>query len=193
MRLEQVLSQEEFDALLLLFSEDRDQAGLVYEDIRRNLLRYFESRNCRDSDILTDETLFRVATKAHTFDPARHTRPSSFVFGFASKILLEYARDPVKMRITYDRWVQTPVAAAMAVDHGESDEPEDVNCLNRCLAEMTEADRDLLLAYYSKEKHEKIKARKQLAAEMGVKMETLHMRVHRLRATLRKCMKRCKK
>ena len=41
-----------------------------------------------------------------------------------------------------------------------------------------------------KEKQEKIASRKLLAETLGIKMETLHMRVHRLRESLKKCMKR---
>ena len=189
MRLEKVLTQEEFDGLLSLFSDDREAAGLIYEELRTSLVRYFETRDCRDADMLADETLSRVAGKAHTFDPTRHTRPSSFVFGFASKILLEYSRDPQKMRVTYDRWAQ-----AAFIETGEADEDEeDLACLQRCLAELSVEDRELLIVYYSKEKQAKIASRKELADRLGIKMETLHMRVHRLRQGLKKCMTACRK
>ncbi len=191
MRLEKILTQEEFDELLGLFSPDREAAGIVYEEIRSNLLRYFESKDCWDSDILADETLFRVASKAHTFDPSRHTRPSSFVFGFASKILLEYSRDPRKMRITYDRWV--PPALTVPMEDESDNEAAGMECLRKCLGEMSADDRDMLITYYGKEKQEKIASRKILAERLGIKMETLHMRVHRLRGSLKKCMKRCQK
>ena len=191
MRLENVLNQEEFDSLLGLFSENREEAGLIYEELRTNLVRYFESRDCRDADILADETLFRVASKAHTFDPSRHTRPTSFVFGFASKILLEYARQPHKMRITYDRWVQTTLSPPVVESKDGEVEAERLDCLQKCLSEMSPEDRELLLSYYSKEKQAKIQSRKLMAESLGIKMETLHMRVHRLRETLKKCMKRC--
>lgn len=191
MRLENVLRQEEFDSLLGLFSENREEAGLIYEELRTNLVRYFESRDCRDADILADETLFRVASKAHTFDPSRHTRPTSFVFGFASKILLEYARQPQKMRITYDRWVQTTLLPPVVESKDGDVEAERLDCLQECLGEMSPEDRELLLSYYSKEKQAKIQSRKLMAESLGIKMETLHMRVHRLRETLKKCMKRC--
>lgn len=191
MRLENVLRQEEFDSLLGLFSENREEAGLIYEELRTNLVRYFESRDCRDADILADETLFRVASKAHTFDPSRHTRPTSFVFGFASKILLEYARRPQKMRITYDRWVQTTLLPPVVESKDGDVEAERLDCLQECLGEMSPEDRELLLSYYSKEKQAKIQSRKLMAESLGIKMETLHMRVHRLRETLKKCMKRC--
>ncbi|MDI1240988.1 MAG: sigma-70 family RNA polymerase sigma factor [bacterium] len=189
MRLDNVLRQEEFEGLLALFSDDREEAGVVYEEIRNSLLRYFESRDCRDVDMLADETLFRVATRAHTFDPTRHTRPSSFVFGFASKILLEYSRDPQKLRITYDRWVQS--ALGIASEDESEDEAAGMERLRKCLGELSVEDRELMITYYGKEKQEKIASRKLMAEKLGIKMETLHMRVHRLRGTLKKCMKRC--
>ena len=191
MRLDKVLNQEEFDGLLALFSEDREEAGVIYEELRNSLVRYFDTRDCRDADMLADETLSRVALKAHTFDPSRHTRPSSFVFGFASKILLEYSRDPQKMRITYDRWVQSTLSAPVESDDSESD-AENIACLQKCLGEMSAEDRELIVSYYSKEKQEKIASRKLMAEELGIKMETLHMRVHRLRGALKKCMKGCR-
>lgn len=192
MRLDKVLKQEEFDGLLGLFSENREEAGLIYEQMRNSLVRYFETRDCRDADMLADETLSRVAVKAHTFDPSRHTRPSSFVFGFASKILLEYSRDPQKMRITYDRWVRSALGESVE-EIDADDEAAGMECLRKCLGEMSAEDRDLMIAYYGKEKQEKIASRKLMAERLGIKMETLHMRVHRLRGALKKCMKRCQK
>lgn len=191
MRLDNVLKQEEFDGLLALFSENREEAGAIYEELRSSLVRYFESRDCRDADMLADETLFRVASKAHKFDPTRHTRPSSFVFGFASKILLEYSRDPQKLRITYDRWVQSALSLPAEEDESE-DEAAGMECLRKCLGEMSAEDRELMITYYGKEKQEKIASRKLMAEKLGIKMETLHMRVHRLRGSLKKCMKRCR-
>jgi RNA polymerase sigma factor (sigma-70 family) len=191
MRLDKVLKQEEFDGLLALFSENREEAGMIYEQLRNSLVRYFETRDCRDSDMLADETLSRVALKAHTFDPSRHTRPSSFVFGFASKILLEYSRDPQKMRITYDRWVQSSLYVTAEPEDSDND-AENTFCLQKCLGEMSAEDRELIVAYYNKERQEKIASRKLMAEKLGIKMETLHMRVHRLRESLKKCMKGCK-
>lgn len=190
MRLEKVLSQDEFEALLGILSHDRDEAGTLYAQIRNDLVRFFETRDCRDADILADETLFRVAAKAHTFDPNRHTRPTSFIFGFANKILLEYSRDPHRMRITYDRWVQSELSHAL-VSEETDDLDNNIECLRKCLAEMNEEDRALVLQYYSREKQEKIADRKRMAEALGIRMETLHMRVYRLRENLKKCMKRC--
>lgn len=188
MRLEQILRQEDFDALLALFSDDREEAGLVYEEVRSGLVRFFEAKGCRDSDMLADETLSRVAAKAQTFDRSLNKKPTAFIYGFAAKILLEYFRNPQKMRITYDRWVQS--ALFLPVVNEEAD-TQALVCLEKCLRNISVEERELIILYYSKEKQEKIELRKRLAEELGIKMETLHMRVHRLRQSLKDCMDRC--
>lgn len=188
MRLDRVLKQEEFDALLALFSNDREEAGAAYAELRRNLVRFFEMRNCRDSDLLADETLSRVAARAHTFDPLRHVRPSTFAFGFAAKILLEYTRDPRKMKIGYEAWEESSFSPALPLEEGTDE--DDLDRLDKCLGEMSAENRELLISYYSKEKQEKIELRRAMAEKLGIKIETLHIRVYRLREALKKCMKR---
>jgi DNA-directed RNA polymerase specialized sigma24 family protein len=77
-------------------------------------------------------------------------------------------------------------------DNAADEEADGMDCLRRCLGEMSQEDRDLMITYYGKEKQEKIASRKLMAERLGIKMETLHMRVHRLRESLKKCMKRCR-
>ena len=57
------LTQEAFDALLSAFSSDRDAAADRYLEVRRNLVRFFEWRNCATPDEYADETLNRCAKK----------------------------------------------------------------------------------------------------------------------------------
>src|SRR5688500_15425859 len=102
------LSQGDLDALLLLFSEDREEAGRAYENLRKGLARYFEAKGCDDPFDLADETLTRVATKASTFDGSKNARPSAFIYGFAAKVYLENTRDPRRQGIEFDPAVHTP-------------------------------------------------------------------------------------
>ena len=74
-----VLHQEDLDALLSLLSNDREEAGRAYEDLRKGLVRYFTSKGCPDSHDLADETLTRVANKATAFDSSLNVRPVSYV------------------------------------------------------------------------------------------------------------------
>lgn len=180
-----VLHQEDLDALLALLSNDREEAGRAYEDLRKGLVRYFMSKGCSDSHDLADETLTRVATKATTFDNSLNVKPSSFVYGFASRVFLEYMRGPEKRAVEFDPAVHSRVSV-------ESDEDESaIDCLDECLSKYSADERLMIVRYYSKEKQEKIELRKRMAEELGCKVEVLHMRVHRMRAALKTCVSRC--
>ena len=125
-----VLNQEDLDALLLLFSEDREEAGKAYEKMRGGLARYFEAKGCDDPFDLADETLTRVARKASTFDRSQNARPSTFVYGFAAKVFLENTRDPRRRGVEFDPSLHTP-AGPMASAAGK--EEAAVVCLEKCL------------------------------------------------------------
>lgn len=114
-----VLQQQDLEALLALLSSDREEAGKVYEDLRRGLVRYFASKGCSDSHDLANETLTRVATKALAFDNSLNIKPTAFVYGFASRVYLEYRRRPEKRDVEFD-----PVLHAPAYVFGESDDDE---------------------------------------------------------------------
>ena len=182
-----VLQRKDLDALLGLFSNDREEAGKAYEDLRKGLVRYFASKGCSDSHDLADETLTRVATKAVAFDNSLNIKPSAFVYGFASRVYLEYSRRPQKRAVEFDPAIHSP---ATELGHHEDEETE-LGCLDECLAKYSAEERSLIIRYYSKEKHEKIELRKKLAEELGCRPEVLHMRVHRMRAALKACVSRC--
>ena len=187
MKEQTVLQQKDLDALLAILSNDREEAGKAYEDLRKGLVRYFASKGCPDSQELADETLTRVATKAVAFDNSLNIRPSAFVYGFASRIYLEYSRGPQQRAVEFD-----PAIHAPSTDLVPSEDDEGaMDCLDECLAKYPAEDRSLIIRYYSKEKHEKIELRKKLAEELGCMPEVLHMRVHRMRTALRTCVSRC--
>lgn len=186
MKGQSVLEQKDLDALLALFSKDREEAGKAYEDLRKGLVRYFASKGCADSFELADETLTRVATKADAFDSSLNVKPSAFVYGFASRVYLEYSRQPQKRSIEFDPTIHSP---QLTID--DPDDSAALDCLDGCLAKYPPEDRAMIVSYYSKEKQEKIALRRQLADEAGCKVEVLHMRIHRMRAALRTCVSRC--
>ena len=190
MKAPHLLKQEDLDALLLLFSDDREEAGRAYEHLRSGLARYFEAKGCDDSFELADETLTRVAMKAATFDRSQNSRPSAFVYGFAAKVYLEHTRDPRKKGVEFD-----PTLHSSAGLMSPADDAQDaaIGCLEKCLEDFPPEDRSLVVRYYSKERSEKIELRKQLAAELGCKIDVLHMRVYRIRVALKKCVKGCMK
>ena len=65
------------------------------------------------------------------------------------------------------------------------------DCLDRCLARLTDDRRALLLRYYQGEKSCKIDGRLQLAQEKGIELNALRIQVFRLRNIVRQCVEVC--
>jgi DNA-directed RNA polymerase specialized sigma24 family protein len=64
-------------------------------------------------------------------------------------------------------------------------------CLESCVAKLEPETRNLILAYYEEEAGRKVRNRQQLAEAMGIPMNALRIRAHRIRAKLEKCLKEC--
>jgi DNA-directed RNA polymerase specialized sigma24 family protein len=75
------------------------------------------------------------------------------------------------------------------------DEPtaEIEECLQECLQKLKGGKRELILGYYAKEKQAKIDHRNELAQKFGITVETLRVRVFRIRESLAECIGRCLK
>ena len=57
------LSQELFDRLLAALSADRAAAGVLYEQLRGRLVRFFHWEGCVHAEDLADEVLNRAAVR----------------------------------------------------------------------------------------------------------------------------------
>lgn len=66
-------------------------------------------------------------------------------------------------------------------------------CLQLCLQNLSAENRELILGYYAKEKQAKIDHRSELAQQLGISVQTLRVRVFRVRASLQDCIERCLK
>ncbi len=179
---------ENFNDLLAWFSENREEAGKKYEEIRNGLIRFFYLKGCADAEDLADETFNRVAAKFSVLDLSEKTKPLNVFYGFASKIYLEYSNSPKKMEVEFNALFHAPVitedAAAEAVEKKHE-------CLRKCLANLPIEESDLVIEYYNSGKGEKVRHRKELAEKSGIKSGTLQIKVYRLRKILRKCIEKC--
>ncbi len=182
------LGQDQFDALLGLFSADREVAGEKYEQMRSGLMRFFQFKGCHDPDALADDTINRVASKIADFDPKKNIKPSSYFYGFASNVLLEYkrtSRQETSLGETQYRSVD--------VEDVEDDTDARSSCLHKCLGELPPHDKGLIVDYYTREGREKMELRKQMCDRFGCTTAALHTRVFRIKATLRHCIEDCVK
>ena len=64
-------------------------------------------------------------------------------------------------------------------------------CLDRCLDHLPASTRELVLEYYRHEKRAKIDHHMALAQRLGIAVNALRIRAHRVRKHLEKCVLEC--
>jgi DNA-directed RNA polymerase specialized sigma24 family protein len=178
MKKDWTLTQESFDALLSWLDPDREQAGLKYEEIRRRLLKLFTCRGCYEAEDLADETINRVSGRLKEIEDTFVGDPARYFYGVANKVHLEFQRRK-----------QVPVPPPPVTD--VADIEQEYDCLERCMQRLTPENRALVLQYYQEEKKAKIDHRRRLAEQLGIALNALRIRAHRIRASLQECVQSC--
>jgi hypothetical protein len=183
------LTREAFDALLELLDSDRDQAARHYEAIRSKLIRLFAWRGWAAPEELADVTLDRVARKLQAGLRIEADDPYRYISAVAYRVFKEKVRESERRRKQHDEYRMHAERELAAQD----DEEEDIllACLKECLGQIASDDRELILRYYEKEKRARINNRKALARELGMEMNNLRLRAHRIRQRLERCTHRC--
>lgn len=177
-----VLAQEDFDRLLGWLNQDQEQAGLIYEKIRSRLITIFAARGCAVPEDLADETIDRVARRVSEIEPNYIGDKALYFFGVANNVHHEHLKRP-----------QPPAQQHEPIDsHDDRDDQERLHhCLEQCLRKLSEESRQMLLRYYSQEKQAKIHLHKEMAEKLGITINTLRLRVLRMKEKLQPCIERC--
>ena len=181
------LSPENFERLLNWLHPNREEAGQEYQRIRALLIKNFQAHGCYLPDKLADETMDRVAQKLKEETIEKWVGDKEpFFYRVAYYILLE-ARDRgfLEVQIPDGFEVQKP-------DEAEDVEPK-LRCLEKCLQELPDAKRELIVKYYRGKRSVKIKNREELASELNLNLPGLRVRALSIRRELRTCIERCLK
>lgn len=178
------LTQEAFDSLLAKLDPDREAAAKRYVEVRRSLVRFFEWRGCPYPEDHADETLDRVAKRALGGEDIRD--PVGYVLGAARMVLLEVNKGRARERLALGELAKTPAVAY----EPEQSEPR-LECLQRCLGALSTANREMVLQYYRGDKRAKIESRRKLTDRLQLPLQTLRMRMLRLRERLQACVEEC--
>jgi DNA-directed RNA polymerase specialized sigma24 family protein len=183
------LTQEALDKLLDWLDPDREQAGKKYEAIRLRLIKFFVCRGSLDADNLADETINRVTAKVDEVAADYVGAPARYFYAVAANVHLESLRktrqDPTPVALTADM-ISVPPGGV------QSSEPV-YRCLERCVESLSPESKELVERYYQLEKKAKIDERKLLAEELGIGLNALRIRAHRIRLALRSCVRKCMK
>jgi len=178
MKKDWVLTQESFTALLAWLDSDRDAAGKKYEDIRRRLIKIFACRGCSESEDMADESINRVIIRLKDIVETFTGDPALYFYGVANKVHQEYLR-------------RRPIPVPLVVIDESEDLEREHACLEKCIESLTPDNRQLVIQYYQEEKRAKIEHRKQLADQLGIALNALRIRAHRIRTTLQQCVQTC--
>lgn len=170
-------TQEGFDRLLGWLDDDRDRAGKKYEVIRHRLIKMLTCRGCAEAEDLADVTINRVTAKVREVAPNYEGEPILFFYGVAKKV--------------HHEWLRQQNRSPQPLPPNETEDERTYECLDRCMETVPEKSRQLVLRYYENEKKAKIDDRKALADEMGIAVNALRIRAHRIRLLLRECVKNC--
>ncbi|HEY1336717.1 MAG TPA: hypothetical protein VGF59_04370 [Bryobacteraceae bacterium] len=180
-----MLTQDALDGLLAALGPDRDTAADRYLEIRRNLVRLFEWRGCSTPDEYADEAINRCARKIGEGEEVRDV--ATYCIGVARMLVLEMNRERARAPRPLEDAPEPRAAPAESDPEGE----RRLECLRRCLGQLSPENRDLILQYYEGDKGAKIKRRKGLRDVFGIPPSTLRMRALRVREKLQLCSESC--
>ena len=179
---------ESFEEILAWLHPDRELAARMYVQLRHDLTKMFMWRACHDPEGLTDEVFDRVAKKVHDIRRSYEGDVRLYFRAVANNLVKENIKR-IRAHVTLDN-IDLPKEEITAAED-EAERMED--CLQSCLQHLNTEKRELILAYYAKEKQAKIDHRSELAQSLGISVETLRVKVYRIRASLEQCIERCLK
>lgn len=180
---------ENFKILLSWLGPTDEAAGAKYEHIRQSLVKLFVYNRCWDAEDLADETIDRVTKKITEVMKDYSGDPALYFYGVAKMMLKErHRQDPQRgdsQVLEFSVPATTPEADAV------KELERRLECLERCVQELSEENRKLIMDYYQEEKRAKIDFRRKIAERLGIDLQALRVRVFRIRAALFKCMEKC--
>ena len=173
------VTQEKFANFLAWLSPDAAIAGEEYERLRFRLSTFFSQRRCSDSDDLADETINRVILKSSDVNIENKL---AYCYGVARNVFRESLR---KERPFVD--IDEVTIAAKAPE--EQSLPRE--CLDKCLAELSPENRNLILDYFSEARQTKIDLHRRISESLKMTQTALRMRVMRIKQKLKICVQEC--
>jgi RNA polymerase sigma factor (sigma-70 family) len=187
---ERGLSALAFERLLEWLDDGVDSYGERYLEMRRRLISYFDRRNRPFADDLADETLNRIAKTLERGDVIAIRPQARYCYVVARFVLLEDIRRGRRLVAVDQSWLgddESSVAgrrAAALHDERSTDIDERLESLDQCLQELTSEQRALIVDYYRDDGREKISRRAEMAKRLGISINALSIRAHRLRTML---------
>jgi hypothetical protein len=175
------LTAESLERFLSWLASDREEAGTRYLELKKKLIRFFIQGGGRIPEELFDRTVDIVSKKilAGEVDPAIDRY--AYCHGVARLVLKEDRR-----KLKDDPLEVDPPAPPTPTGIDE----RGLKCLDICLGQLGEKERDLATRYHTYERGKKIPMRRKMADEIGGQNK-LRIRICRITNRLRECVEAC--
>ncbi len=183
---DRAIPPESFEEILAWLNSDREVAAKMYVQLHHDLSKLIQWKGLNNSEELTDEVFDRVAWKVHEVRQTYVGDPRLYFRGVANNVIKEHLKK-LKNQVSLES-IDPPQQSSAKVDHEKAVLEE---CLNRCLEKLDSEQRELVLAYYAKDRQAKIDHRNEIATKLGVTVPALRVKVYRIREKLERCMDRC--
>jgi DNA-directed RNA polymerase specialized sigma24 family protein len=170
------LTLDTWNRFLCALAPDAALAASRYEQLRHRLIALYRWRGLPCPEDLADEAFDRVAEH---LGRGLVVRPDvgAYLLGVARRIARE-----ARYRRRGEEPLDPTTAPELPVLPALHDPDDELARLCRCLDELPHTERQTLLAYEAGSRAEQVRRRKALAAELGIPINALRVRVHRLRA-----------
>ena len=175
-----MLTPESFERLLAWLDPDSEKAAHAYLRLQAGLIRIFAHRGCNEPEHLADDTIDRVAAKIDWLINNYIGEPQRYFYGVARNVCHEYERQ---------QFARLPLLVTETVDSEEIE--KEYECLDQCIEELSAIERQIVLDYHEQEKHQRITNRKRIATELGISLNALRIRMHRIHMRLKGCFELC--
>ncbi len=176
------MTDKSLNVLLESFTENQDEAGRAYTNLRNSLVRYFQIKGDFDADEAADATLDRVAAKL-----AQNTKVDNltkYSFGVARLIFLERLRTAEKAGTA-----QTEFYAQQKSDKTD-EQTDDFSIFRECFDVLIDEEKEILKNYFADLPFANLTAhREDLSLKYNVSLNNMRLKVFRLRQRLENCLK----
>lgn len=185
-----LITSDSFARLLEWIDDGADSGGQKYLEMRRLLVNYFDRKNCLSPDELADETLNRVARRLEEEGKIETETPAKFCYITARFVFLESLRDKGNKSVSIDEIKADKITSEDETEEKDLKEKM-LACLEKCVGELNETNREMIVKYYYGAERIKIENRRSLADKLGISSNALTIRACRIRDKLEICVRKC--
>jgi DNA-directed RNA polymerase specialized sigma24 family protein len=171
-------SKEAFEKLLAWLDPDREKAIAKYQKIYSRLTGIFSAKGCSDAEGLADETFNVVMLKIDQLIENYVGDRALYFYGVSRNIYFE--------------WLKALKVPVPPPPPDKTEIERRCGCLDDCLEKKASADeKQWVLRYHDGRGQQRIDARQRLAAELGITLNALRIRIFHIQARLRPCIEEC--